>query len=173
MIGRDLSSVLYSCSSSASYAVSGIASLFATLATRLCSCSCSASSSFLTLSSSPLDERFRFGAAVKERIGVAKRREGETGEFSRTCRTLISQAHFERGLGIGLLVDRGKVGACFGAIFVVVCVGECQRMMGGLLIGSDELYGNVGFEGILCEKYVIFLLQKPMTVPMICLVHYS
>ena len=116
--------MLFAPSSSASYDVSGIASLFATLAKRLGSCSCSSLSSFLTLSLSSLDERFRFGAVVKERIGVAKRRDEETGEFSRTCRTLISQAYFEHGLGVGLLVDEGKVGACFGAISVVVCVGD-------------------------------------------------
>jgi len=80
---------------------------------------------------------------------VAKRREGETGEFSRTRRTLISHAQFERGLGIGLLVDGGKVGACFGAIFVVVCVGECKRMMGGSLKGLDGLYRNAGDEGVI------------------------
>ena len=149
MIGRDISSVLYSSSSSASYAVSGISSLFATLAPRLCSWTCSSLSSFLTLPSSSLDERFRFGAIVKERIGVAKRREGETGEFSRTCRTSILPAHLERGLGIGLLVDGGTVGVCFGAIFVVVCVGECKGMMGGLLNGLDGLYRNARVEGVI------------------------
>jgi len=86
---------------------------------------------------------------VKERIGVANRREGETGEFSRTCRTLISHAHFERGLGTGLLEDKGKVGACFGAIFVVVCVGECKGMMGGLLDGLNGLCRNARVEGVI------------------------
>lgn len=80
---------------------------------------------------------------------MAKRREGEAGEFSRTCCTLISQAHVERGLGIGFLVDGGKIGACFGAIFVVACVGEGKGMMGGLLNGLDGLCRTARVERVI------------------------